>query len=201
MLLMTSRWPLRGAAPGLFVRHGTVPALLAAFLAVGTLASCTSPAGPTSAVVTSGGAPTAGDVRAGGQVAALRVDGGYVVEPASPSVAAAYLTITNTGSADDELIELTSPEAKSVKAMTEGGTSGSTRMQDLGQVVVPAGEDVVFTPGEKHLMLMAPSPRPSAGDTVPLTLVFRDAGELDLQLPVESLIGLPAPSPDHPGAP
>lgn len=173
-------------------------ALLATPLALG-LVSCGTASGAAGTPSEPAQSALAGQHRAGdelghGVVADLQVDGGYVVEAASPAVAASYLTITNTGATGDQLLQVTSPVAAQVKAMTEQTTGSSTRMEDLGPVDLPAGSETAFTPGHAHLMLMDPDPRPVAGDTVPLTLVFRDAGTLDLELPVLSLTETPGAS-------
>jgi len=62
------------------------------------------------------------------------------------------------------------------------------RMRPVAKLELPAGKTVELKPGGYHLMLLdlkAPVP---AGSTVPLTLVFRDAGgaesRLELRLPV-----------------
>ena len=61
----------------------------------------------------------------------LRLSGGYIPEPASPDVAAAYLTITDTGSRSDRVTRLTTDVTGSVMAMQENVDGAAGTMTDL----------------------------------------------------------------------
>ena len=132
----------------------------------------------------------------------LTVADGYVREPASPSVAAAYLTVTNGGDADDRLTCVSSDVAGQAMPMTETTEGGVGSMTPLDDVVVPAHGSFRFSPGRAHLMLEELTTTPAVGDTVQLTLTFQRAGALTVELPVEP-IGTSDPGmsdmPDMPG--
>lgn len=114
----------------------------------------------------------------------LTLGDGYVREPASPSVAAAYLTIVNDGDAEDRLISVTSDVAEMVMPMTEVSQGGVGTMTGLDEVVVPAGGAVRFQRGAAHLMLDPLTTVPAVGNTVTLTLTFERAGVVDAVMPV-----------------
>jgi periplasmic copper chaperone A len=118
----------------------------------------------------------------------LTVSDAFVVEPANPAVAAAYLVVSNDGSSDDRMVSVTTPVAASVKPMSESGSDGTSRMVDLEEVVVPGGEDVRFERGEAHLMLLQPE-QLDAGDSIVLTLTFDRAGTVTLDVPVVPVTG------------
>lgn len=123
-----------------------------------------------------------------GDVGDLVVTDAYVVEPANPAVAAAYLVVRNDGAVDDRLVSTTTPVAASVTPMSESGSGGTSRMTDLGEVVVAGGKDVRFERGAAHLMLLQPAPL-EVGDTIALTLTFDRAGPVTLEVPVVPVTG------------
>lgn len=57
------------------------------------------------------------------RVGVLTITGGYLPQPASPDVAAAYFTITNAGSSSDTITKVTSNVAHEVIPMQETTTS------------------------------------------------------------------------------
>jgi copper(I)-binding protein len=107
----------------------------------------------------------------------LRITDGFAYEPIIPASGAAYLAITNTGTAADTLESAASPDA--ADAMFHGGA-----MTAMGVVPIPPGTHIVFEPGGAHIMLMEFSKLPKAGDSLPLTLTFTHAGSIALKLPV-----------------
>ena len=52
-------------------------------------------------------------------------------------------------------------------------------------VPIPAGEQVVFKPGDLHVMLIKLHDQLNVGDTFDLTLVFENAGEIALSVTVQ----------------
>lgn len=117
----------------------------------------------------------------------LTISGGYIPQPASPDVAAAYLTITNTGAAADVITKITTNVTSSVMAMTETTGNGVGSMTELRSVTVPAHGQVTFTPGHAHLMLENPTQRLRPGQQVQLAITFRRLGMVVVMLPVVPL--------------
>jgi len=120
-------------------------------------------------------------------VGALRVTGGYLPQPASPSVAAAYFTVTNGGSVPDALVSASSDVSSEVGLHDTVSHGSTASMVAISALTVPAHGDAVLTPGGRHLMLMNPTRTLVVGDHVTLHLRFRNAGTVDLRVPVVSL--------------
>lgn len=97
---------------------------------------------------------------------------------------AAFLRVRNDGVADDLLIEAKSPVAERVEIHTHRMDDGVMRMRRVEAVEIPSGTMVEFAPGGLHVMLIGLKRRLEAGSYFPLTLVFRDAGEVTLRVGV-----------------
>lgn len=106
--------------------------------------------------------------------------------PGQP-VGGGYLTIKNTGKADDMLVSVASPVAGTVE-MHEMAIQGEVmRMRKLDTgIAIPAGKTVELTPGGLHLMFMKVKEPFKQGGKVPVTLTFEKAGKVDITLPVEA---------------
>jgi periplasmic copper chaperone A len=102
---------------------------------------------------------------------------------ASAAVGAArvYLTIHNLAGTPDELRAVRTPLASHV-VLTERVDLGA-RPAAVAGIVIPAGATLTLSPFGDDVVLENPVPfeqRPS----VPLTLVFRDAGQVTIDAPV-----------------
>ena len=91
---------------------------------------------------------------------------------------AAYLTITNSGTADDRLVDVLAPEPIKASVHATENSGGISRMREMASgVAVPVGSTVELKPGGTHVMitgLQAPLPR---GETLKLRLRFAKSGE------------------------
>jgi copper(I)-binding protein len=89
--------------------------------------------------------------------------------------AAGYLTVS--ASPDHvALASISSPKADRIE-MHETVSSGSmSSMRPLERVEVKDGEEIVFAPGGRHLMLFGVDPALKPGDRMPLTLHFAEKG-------------------------
>lgn len=139
--------------------------------------------------------PSYGHATAGG----LRLTHGYVPEPASPAVAAAYFTVRNTGSSADTLTKVSTPAAAEAGLHRYAKSSGGAeRMVPLrGGLRIPAHGTVTLHPGGIHVMLMEPGHALHKGRQVKLRLTFRHAGRVTLPVPVVATSD--APQPMHSG--
>ncbi|MET0281859.1 MAG: copper uptake system-associated protein [Steroidobacteraceae bacterium] len=109
------------------------------------------------------------------------------------SMAAVYLTIANRGKAADELVSATSPVATGVELHRSSIDNGMARMRAAGAVAIAAGQTVNIEPGGLHYMLTGLAQPLVAGARVPLTLQFRNAGALTVQVQV---VAVTATGPD-----
>jgi hypothetical protein len=124
--------------------------------------------------------------------AALTVADGWAgVTPGGARVGAGYLTIANSGAADDLLVSAQSPRAAHVEIHeTQMRGDMMTMTPAAGGVVIPAHGSVEFRPGERHLMFIDITAPFAPGETVPVTLTFKQAGAIETSLSVR-----PAPAP------
>lgn len=105
----------------------------------------------------------------------------------SASVGGGYMTITNTGSADDSLIEVRVADIPRIElhlsATDENGVA--TMREQEGGILIPAGETVTLMPGGLHVMFMGLGAPFEAGAQINATLVFESAGEIDVAFDVQ----------------
>jgi copper(I)-binding protein len=104
--------------------------------------------------------------------------------PPGVTTAAAYLTITNNGTAEDRLLGATSPAARKLELHASVEEHGMQHMQPLADVAIPAGGSVELAAGGTHIMLIDIGGPMKPGDEVPLTLHFAHAGDLTINVPV-----------------
>jgi copper(I)-binding protein len=106
--------------------------------------------------------------------------------PPSTSVAAIYLWITNGGSKADRLVSVSTPIAASAELHSTTMTQGIMRMRMVEGVDLPPGVPIKIQPGGLHIMLQGLKQPLQPGMFLPLTLQFRDAGMLTVQVPVKA---------------
>jgi len=102
---------------------------------------------------------------------------------------AAYLTITNRGTADDRLmgISATSPIAATIhETITSNGISSMRPVDDGLQI--PAGGSASLRPGGTHVMVSGLMAALREGDTLKLTLRFDRSGDKPVDFKVASAI-------------
>lgn len=145
------------------MRRRTLLTGAAASLALAAVAGCSAPAD------------------SGAQAAELKVSGAYIPQPALADMAAGYFTVTNTGGADATLTSVTSTFAGDITMHT----TKDGRMSPATSFPVPAGGSLALALGGNHLMLMDLAHKPLAGEKVPLTLHFRGADAISVQVPVK----------------
>lgn len=100
--------------------------------------------------------------------------------------AGGYMRIENTGSSTETLVSVEADFPR-VELHTTEEKDGVARMMHVGQIDIPAGEEIVLQPGGLHVMFMGISDSPFvAGASVPATLVFENAGSIDISFDVVS---------------
>jgi len=123
----------------------------------------------------------------------LRVENAYVrFAPVRSNPSAAYFTIRG-GAQDVTLIGVTSDVAiRSEMHETMAGMSGMASMKPVTSVQVPAGSEVKFEPGGKHVMLWNINPGLAPPKRIPLQLAFSNGERLRVDAPLIAA-GDPAP--------
>ncbi len=100
--------------------------------------------------------------------------------------AAAYFVVRNDGDAADRLIAVSSTLAMAEMHESVMADDGTMAMNPVDGVDIPAGSSVAFERGGLHIMFMGVAEPPAVGDTISLTLVFQNAGEVTLDVPVRA---------------
>lgn len=120
------------------------------------------------------------------QVGALHIAHPWArpLPPVVPS-GAAYLQIENRGSNQEILVAAHSPIAEKVEVHEHVHLDGLMKMQKVDQLAIPPGDEVVFEPGGYHFMMFGLKQPLEAGGRFPLTLVFADAGSIEVQVMIE----------------
>jgi copper(I)-binding protein len=105
--------------------------------------------------------------------------------PPGMTVAAVYLTLTG-GPRADRLVGAATPRAAMAQIHVVSEAEGMARMRPTAGVDVPAHASVALAPQGTHIMLMD-LPRPLvAGEHLPLTLQFEQAGKIDVSVAVRA---------------
>jgi periplasmic copper chaperone A len=117
-----------------------------------------------------------------------------VADPWAPSMtgpkltsSAAYMRLIDRGTISDQLVSATSPVAQKVELHVfnvENGIYGMHPVQGIR--VSPGAASTVLEPGGAHVMLEGLKQPLNAGETFPLTLTFQNAGQLRVEVRVES---------------
>lgn len=159
--------------------HFTIPAVLLATLASVAQAQTTAADSPTQTMTMTA---IAGEAVVGN----LTLTGGFTraTLPNAP-VAGGFMTITNTGAADDVLLSAAADFADMTQIHEMKMEGDVMQMRALPDgLPIPAGQTVTLAPGGYHVMFMNLNAPLVAGEDVTVTLTFRDAGRVDLTLPV-----------------
>lgn len=124
---------------------------------------------------------------------ALPVSADIVINDAYARVAspmaqsgAAFMGIQNTGAEGDRLVSARSDVAQRVELHTHIADGDVMRMVEVEEgFEIPAGETHMLERGGHHVMFMGLNRQLAHGDEVAVTLVFENAGEMDVIIPVD----------------
>lgn len=128
----------------------------------------------------------------GTTVGDLTVYDAYIRQPASPDVAAAYLTVRNDGNTADRLSTAYCGAATTTTVHSDSAAMQPGQNAPSTPLAVPAKQVVSLTPAKGHIMLDKLTGTLKAGDTVSLLLRFDKAGQVLVDVPV---IAITAPAP------
>ncbi|MEM1341123.1 MAG: copper chaperone PCu(A)C [Pseudomonadota bacterium] len=104
-------------------------------------------------------------------------------------VGAGYLEIVNSGDSADRLVEVRA-DIPRIELHTVEDNDGVVKMVEMEDgIEVPAGETVSLEPGGLHIMFMGLEGALVAGSEVPATLVFEEAGEVEVVFKIEERDG------------
>ena len=104
---------------------------------------------------------------------------------AGQSSTAAYLTVTNDGTADDRLVGVSVPEPAKASIHATENSGGISRMREMSSgVAVPAGSTIELKPGGTHVMITGLQAPLRRGQTLKLSLRFEKSGEKPIDVRV-----------------
>jgi periplasmic copper chaperone A len=113
--------------------------------------------------------------------------------PKGASSGAAYMTITNTGSAPDRVSCVSSDASARCQIHTMTMDNGVMKMRPVeGGLEIKPGETVTLKPSGLHVMLVDLKHPLEPGKMAQATLQFEKAGTLKVEFPIAA-IGAPAP--------
>jgi Cu+-exporting ATPase len=156
--------------PAALARAATAPVLCAAVLT-----------GLLSAWVGSGGAGVLTQVRVQVTLAAVPMRAFTPQLSDTIKTAGTYLTISNRTGTADELVAVRSPVARDITFTRRDGLGG--RQIPVSGFTVPAHGTLTLDPVAGDVVLQNPAPFENA-QVVPLTLVFKNAGQITVDAPV-----------------
>ncbi|MFF3612356.1 copper chaperone PCu(A)C [Streptomyces sp. NPDC002580] len=111
----------------------------------------------------------------------IEVSGAYMPAPSMDTMAAGFLTVTNSGGTDT-LTSVTSDLSDDVTLhSTEGGA-----MREQTSFTVPSGGTLEFASGGDHLMFAKLTHKPEQGEKVSVELHFAKSGTVRISMPVKS---------------
>ncbi|GAA6195164.1 copper chaperone PCu(A)C [Pseudophaeobacter sp.] len=129
----------------------------------------------------------------------------HIIHPSIPAPnataksAAGYITISNEGETPEELLGVRSPFAASTTLHTTIFEDGIAKMRPLIGVPLAPGDVVNLEPGGMHVMFMGLTGTAKEGDMIPATLIFRKAGEVEVEFMVDPADGADHSQMDHSG--
>lgn len=113
--------------------------------------------------------------------------------PGGATTGAAYVTITAPASAGDTLLSAETPSADRTELHEHIHEGDVMKMRRVDAAEIKPGGALEMAPMSYHLMLIGLKSPLKAGDTVHLSLTFKSAGKMDVDVPVKP-IGASGPS-------
>lgn len=122
----------------------------------------------------------------GGASGELTVKDAWARPASAGENGAAYFVIENGSAEDDTLLGASSEIAAATEVhmsmMMDGGVMS---MQPQESVPAPANSKVEFKPGGLHVMFVSLTQDLKVGDTITLTLNFKEAGTFTVEVPIK----------------
>jgi copper(I)-binding protein len=109
----------------------------------------------------------------------------------APAPSGGFLVIHNSGTSDEVLESVRSPDYGQVMMHQTTESGGMSAMSPVHDLKVPAGGDVAFKPGSYHLMLEQPRVGLKVGDTVQMHFRLAGGGEFSAACEVRPANAMP----------
>ncbi len=119
----------------------------------------------------------------------IEVEQPYVREvPPGAMATGSFMTLTNMSDQDIQLVQAKSNAAKKVELHTHVHDNGVMKMRQIPAIKVPADGQAHLKPGGLHIMLIGLQDGIQAGQTIEMTLIFKDGSEKSISMPVKSVM-------------
>jgi len=110
----------------------------------------------------------------------------YPTTQSSKNVAA-YLKMHNHGDLDDVLLDVRADVSKKIELHTTNNVGNPVGIRPVnGGIQVKSGELIELAPGGYRIMMISVQKKLTAGDSFPLTLVFKRGGEVRIDVEVKN---------------
>ena len=119
----------------------------------------------------------------------VSVSDGWFRSLPSGQPAGGYFTMKNRGAAPVALVAAESAACGMLMMHRTVSRGGTSRMEDVKSVAIPAGGTVSFSSGAYHLMCMEPGAAVTPGKTVPVMLLFSDRSKVYANFAVKNAAG------------
>lgn len=106
--------------------------------------------------------------------------------PPNAPVIGGFLQLNNHGDKEDALIAAESPISSHIELHNHLMQDGVMKMVKVDEISVSANDSVALEPGSFHLMIFNPRQTLKQGDRFPVTLTFKNAGTIEVEMAVES---------------
>jgi periplasmic copper chaperone A len=123
----------------------------------------------------------------GGQspVPGIKIENPYIRVAAQGMTSAGYFKISNSSDEADTLYAVKADFSMMAQLHESFRKNGMVGMKEIKFVVIPAKSSVTFKPGGYHVMLMKVEYDLKPGMKVHIFLMFRHAGEIEIDVPVK----------------
>lgn len=101
------------------------------------------------------------------------------------AVAAGFLKVENRSSSEEVLLGLECADAAAVEMHEMTHEEGMMKMRKVARWTIPGKGSLALAPGGAHLMFLGLRRQLKEGDTVQLTLHFKEAGDHTFSAPVK----------------
>jgi len=118
-------------------------------------------------------------------VSGIKIENAYIRVAAKGMTTAGYFLISNSLDAPDTLYAVKADFAKMAQLHESFRKNGMVGMKEVKFVVIPAKSSFTFKPGGYHIMLMNVEYDLKAGMKARILLMFKQAGEIELEVPVK----------------
>ena len=118
--------------------------------------------------------------------------------PGGSKIAAVYMKLVNKSGESDQLISARSSAGEKIEIHETSVVDGIAKMRRLDSgVPVPANKTVALEPSGLHIMVLGLTRSLKVGDRIPLTLTFKNRGDVDVKVNIETAPAAKEPAHHH----